>query len=268
MEDGKMNQALHFTVGEGINDLVRQAYWFEQRKKWAMDVLDCFRGITESQKMAILEGNARLIPIEEGRRMRLMYRPDEKFKAKLRRYKKWEVEHFYFLAGVRVTKSAVNEYRDFVVMRYRMMLFRPQFFIGHEELVIRMEQIREFLHENIINETQFKGRKGEGYNAFECALGKLVDEKALEFKQSFDRGEFGREMYYHSGFINKLKQDYGDWDKWTCDICGVKLFMQEDRRCGSCNNWTCVKCYDKDKDMCLTCSKPYQTKIDAWKRTK
>lgn len=250
-----MIETLHFTLGEGIDDLVRQAYWFENRKEWAMSILKCLRGITEAQKMAVLEGNARLIPTEGGKRLKLVFRPDEKFKKKLVKHEEWRKEHFYNLAGHFVSKSAVNRYSEFVVRRYRMTLFRPQFFIGRPELVLRMEQIRQFLHDIIVNETPFKGRKGEGYNQFEVAIGKFVDAEAEKFGQSFDRGEFRREgIYTHASFIRALKEEFGDWENWACDICDKKLFMITEERCGSCGRFVCAKCYDYKKDSCIDCT--------------
>ena len=82
-------QTLHFKVGEGINDIVRTAYWFEGKKEWAHSVLDCMMGITEDQKKAILQGEMRLTPIEDGERMDLVDEPEEFTKQ----FKK-EVENF------------------------------------------------------------------------------------------------------------------------------------------------------------------------------
>lgn len=246
--------SLCFTVGHGLDALVRQAYWYENRKKWAMKVLDCLHGITEEQKMSVLEGNARLIPTKDGKRLKLVYRPDEKFKKELRKHQKWRDEGFYLVAGHYVSKSAVDKYADFVVERYRMTLFRPQFFIGEPELVIRMEQIRQYLHDIIVSEADFKGRKGEGYNQFEVAIGKYVELKAKQFEQSFNRGQFGRAgLYSHHAFKWKLKEEFGDWDKFCCGICDKKTFLTGDFRCGRCGRFVCGGCYDDEKDMCKRC---------------
>jgi len=70
-------------VGEGINGIIRDAFWFEGRLEWAQDTLDCFEGITQEQKNAILNGEGYLKPIEGGR-MELVMQIDRDFKTKLR----------------------------------------------------------------------------------------------------------------------------------------------------------------------------------------
>ena len=68
-----MKKTLTMSIGnpENIVSLVRQAYWFEGKNKWAEDTLDCFEGIKEKHKEAILNGNATLKLNDDGKKVKM-----------------------------------------------------------------------------------------------------------------------------------------------------------------------------------------------------
>jgi len=80
----KMEGELFFGIGDGMTDLVRDTFWFEQRFDWSKGVLDCFRGISEEQKDKILIGDAFIKPVEEG--VKVVFEKDMKFKNELKQH--------------------------------------------------------------------------------------------------------------------------------------------------------------------------------------
>lgn len=81
-----MEQEIHFRVDASLyNETVRDAYWFEDRKKWALDVLRCLEGITFKQEHDFLTGNAIFENSEDGT-IELIYAEDKKFKEKLQSF--------------------------------------------------------------------------------------------------------------------------------------------------------------------------------------
>jgi hypothetical protein len=82
----KSKKYLHFRMGDGFTDIVRQMFWYEDKFK-AYRILDSMIGITMTQKDAILNGDAFLEPIKEGTQMRLVYKEDKVFKAEIAAHK-------------------------------------------------------------------------------------------------------------------------------------------------------------------------------------
>lgn len=77
---------LHFKIGEGLSDLVRNAFWYELRFDWAMRTFECFEGLSHGQIIEILMGNATLKPIEDGTRVELVKGVDMVFQNKLAKH--------------------------------------------------------------------------------------------------------------------------------------------------------------------------------------
>lgn len=77
---------LHFGIGEGFGDLVRDAFWYEQRFNWAKKVLRCLQGITARQIDMILKGDVQLVPIEDYSGVEMVFEEDKKFKEELAKH--------------------------------------------------------------------------------------------------------------------------------------------------------------------------------------
>lgn len=82
-----MTQKLHFHVDKGINTLIRDAYWFENRQEFANNVLDCFMGITIEQKRAVIQCKLRLVPTIDKKKMTLVDELDSNICELKKRYK-------------------------------------------------------------------------------------------------------------------------------------------------------------------------------------
>ena len=178
-----MSQTLTFTLGDNIHTLVRDAYWFEERKEWAMKVLGHLHGITEEQKQAIINGDAKLVPIEDGKQLQLVYEEDKDFKWKLHKHMSWRNENYFKLGEYWITKKAVMEYVNFVVKQYRLMLRNPFMFRSNPLLGLRMEDIRTGLHEMVMLEAGFTERSGGKYLDFAVALDELVSEAEKDHRK-------------------------------------------------------------------------------------
>lgn len=77
-----MMQKLHFKIGSGINQLIRDIYWFEDNKSKAMNILETFVGITLTQSRDLLNGDAQFEPNDDGT-VNLVYKEDKEFKKSL-----------------------------------------------------------------------------------------------------------------------------------------------------------------------------------------
>lgn len=74
---------LHFKIGEGLSNLVRDAFWYELRFDWARRTFECFDGLIGNQINAILAGEAWLKPVVDGMSVELVYEEDKEFKKGL-----------------------------------------------------------------------------------------------------------------------------------------------------------------------------------------
>ena len=82
-----MKQIVSFTIGNGLDKLARQAYWFEDRKPWAEKLLrNLCMGITNKQMMDILNGDAKVIAVKKGTAVELVYEEDTEFKEELQNH--------------------------------------------------------------------------------------------------------------------------------------------------------------------------------------
>lgn len=77
---------LHFKIGEGLSNLVRDAFWYEQKFEWAIRVFECFDGLVGDQINAILAGDAWLKPIGNGTQVEIVYEEDKEFKKALAKH--------------------------------------------------------------------------------------------------------------------------------------------------------------------------------------
>jgi len=88
MKKTKKMKKLHFSVGDGFTDLVRQIFWYEDKYR-GYRLLDTMIGITIDQKDAILNGDAYLKPTKDKTGMDLIYEEDKEFKQELTNHKKF-----------------------------------------------------------------------------------------------------------------------------------------------------------------------------------
>jgi len=190
---------VYFRIGEGLDGLVRQAYWYENRKEWAIKVLDCLKGITEEQKMAVLQGDAQLKPSEDGRKVLLTREPDEGFKAELKAFLDWRTENYTEIAGRFVSNSTLKQYVDFVIKRYRMAMVRPKLLASRPTTVLFLEHLRRSYHDQVLREAGFKEKEGLEYAEFETALMQQIDKQAKISKVDKEELEtFFEDLHYRA----------------------------------------------------------------------
>jgi len=150
----KTSGTLHFTVGEGIDRLVRQAYWYENRQEWAMSVLDCLNGITQVQKMDVLNGDAQLRPVDNNTRLQLIYEQDFDFKAELHKHQKWLSGTHIMIGNKQISKYLHDQY--FENLR-KMYIWRKRSGIGlFDRLVKMIQKSNNHLHDLMFEEAGFK----------------------------------------------------------------------------------------------------------------
>lgn len=178
-----------FKLGEGLDYLVRQAYWYENRQEWALSVLDCLVGMTEQQKTDVLNGDVQLIPIDDGKKLTLLYEPNEQFKKELKEHKEWLASTHITIAGKTIYKRLVDTYVEFVIKRYRMAVYNPGLFVRIPNIVMTLEQTRKSIHDAIIEEAGFKEREGEDYLKFSTELSELVEKEAGKWKVMYESSQ-------------------------------------------------------------------------------
>lgn len=77
----------HFTVcGDGITNIVRKLYCFNENREGAMAVLSHLRGITEEQSIKVCTGDARISDIGDDGTVQYIEEPDSEFKHEYHMY--------------------------------------------------------------------------------------------------------------------------------------------------------------------------------------
>ena len=116
----KKIKSLHFTIGNGLDNLARQGYWFEDKQEWALKLLDCLcMGITKKQKMDVLNGDAKIIGIKKGTMTKLVYEENKEFKKEI-------LEHFKFLKEQKKQKKKGKKHLDFCGNKYSHCKFNSR----------------------------------------------------------------------------------------------------------------------------------------------
>lgn len=180
-------KTLHFTVDpEGVVEFARERYWFQDAKKHAVAILNCFIGIEPYQITRILEGDATLKEDEDSK---IYYydEPDEEFKAQLKDLvayrKRLEAEGDMYLAGVKVKKNLIDEYAGHVVKRLRETMRNTKhgimFGITDIDEILGLETTRQELHDAILEDAGFdRHDNSEDAIEFKNALSDYVDKLA------------------------------------------------------------------------------------------
>ena len=171
----------YFSVcSEGIVNLTRQMYHFENKKQEAIDMLSSYDGITDVQINAIINGNGTLKTVEGG--AKFVLESDSKFKFKLKKHQEYIESKFVTLAGKRIPKEIIEPYAKQIVKRLRDTmkegLRRDR---SPEEIlhIMSLEEQRQELHKEILKHAGFNGREQtDEYNEFANALDKYLDEYA------------------------------------------------------------------------------------------
>jgi len=185
-------ETLYFRVnGEFIMDLARQGYWFENRQEWAKKLLGTLHGITEEQTMAVLNGDAVLVGNAgaPGETISLYPKDDTEFKAKIAEQKKYQDEHYVFLAGHSIPRDHLDQYAIFVVQRLRNAIQHPGMYLHEPETLMTLEERRRTLHDQLFEDAGFdrikdkpgygkQSKRDKAYNEFESALDRYLDEVA------------------------------------------------------------------------------------------
>jgi hypothetical protein len=178
-----VTKTMYFTVDpQGVVDLARQVYWFEDKKQHGVDILRCFIGIESCQITRILEGDA---TITEDRRYVEVSNEDFKFKLKdLFAYrKKYDEANFMWLGGIKVERALVDTYANHVVKRLRDTMRNSKYGIMFEpkdiDEILGLETTRQEMHDQILENAGFsRDDDDEEARIFKNALDKYVDEKA------------------------------------------------------------------------------------------
>lgn len=142
---------LHFSIEAGvIVELTRQAFWLENRQKWALDTLRCYEGITEAQIEHILNGTATLENHMDGKRVVYKETPDIEWQEKLAKHLEWQESRTYLFASKRVPKDLVDHYVINVVQRLRDAMRSPNLMqVLDPQYLFNLEQQRKALHDEI-----------------------------------------------------------------------------------------------------------------------
>jgi hypothetical protein len=84
-------QALHFKIdGDGFTDLVRQIYHFENNPDKAMQILANVKELPVEDAYAVLQGDARFVSVDDGKRIKLVPGVDTEFKETLVEHAKYK----------------------------------------------------------------------------------------------------------------------------------------------------------------------------------
>jgi hypothetical protein len=176
-------KTVYFSVDpQGVVNLARERYWFEDQKRSGVDILKCFIGIESYQITRILEGDA---TVNEQRRY--VESSDDDFKQKLKDClafrKKYDEVNFMYLGGIKVERAMINEYASHIVKRLRETMRNTKYGIMFDpkdmDEILGLEYKRQELHDAILLSAGFN-RKDASDEAreFKLALNNYVDSKA------------------------------------------------------------------------------------------
>lgn len=162
-------ESLHFIVhGPFITDLARSAYWFEDLRDWAKDLLRTLYSsegpLDEVRIAALLEGRIKLVgDSDTGVTIEA---DDGSFREEI-------LEAWTQLETWWVKRSALDAYIDHVA-RYRRSMLSLAYL--NPITGLKMEEERRRLHDLVAESAGFKEREGEDYDAFALALGEYLDD--------------------------------------------------------------------------------------------
>lgn len=168
---------LHMGVdGEGITRLVREAYWYEQRKPWALQVLRCFEGITDTQIHAVLNGLGQLRNNKKGEVFFELHN-ETMFQQEILDLQAWREANCVMFGDRWVSRHAWATYARQVVRRLRSTAFLTHVSL---ETIQELEETRQRLHDQLVKEAGFRERSlnEEGYSDFSEALTCELDRQA------------------------------------------------------------------------------------------
>lgn len=181
------SKILHFTVEpEGVVELAREKYWFEDKKQYGVDILRCFIGIEPDQITKVLEGDATFKKNEDDK---IYYDEvsNEEFKKQLKDFlayrKKQDETEFTYIGGVRVRRDIVEEYAGHIVKRLRETMRNTahgiMLDIKDMDEILGLETRRQELHDYILQSVGFdRDDDSKDACAFRTALSHYVDEMA------------------------------------------------------------------------------------------
>lgn len=88
-----MRKTLHFTVHPNILNIIRQAYWYEDRKEWAMKCMKAI-GSEMTLKLAdqLLGGDAHFITEDGGKTLTVVFENEKEFKKELQKHMKFKAK--------------------------------------------------------------------------------------------------------------------------------------------------------------------------------
>lgn len=181
------SRILHFTVEpEGIVELAREQYWFNDKKQYGVDILRCFMGVKPEQITKVLEGDA---TFKENANGKIYYdeSSNEDFKKSLAEFlayrKKQDETEFMYIGGVRVRRDIVEMYAGHIVKRLRETMRNTahgiMLDIDEMDEILGLETRRQELHDYILQSVGFD-RDDDSKEAcnFRTALSHYVDELA------------------------------------------------------------------------------------------
>ena len=181
-------KTLHFTVDpEGVVEFARERYWFQDAKKHAVRILNCFIGIEPYQITRILEGDA-ILKEDPSRDNKIYYyeEADEDFKQRVKdflAYNRKSENDYYYFGGTKVSKDLVDEYANHVVKRLRESMRNTKngimFDMRDMDELLGLETRRQELHDDILEDAGFD-RNDNSIEAceFKNALDDYVNQQA------------------------------------------------------------------------------------------
>jgi hypothetical protein len=182
-------KVVHFSVDpEGVVELARDRYWFEDAKTSGVNILRSFICIEPYQITKILEGDATMVETQNG--IYYQEKTDESFKRQLKSHLDYqhrklqeEAEDYIFLGGVKVHKDLVEEYCGHVVKRLRETMRNTAHGIMFDtkdiDEILGLETRRQELHDAILNDAGFDRHESTDEARTFCrVLDEYVDAKA------------------------------------------------------------------------------------------
>lgn len=175
-----MKSEAYFNINpDGLMRLVRDAYYFEDKKKWVKDVTKSLNLPWEYMEK-ILSGDG-IITYNDNKKLMYVEKEDNKWKEKLQEHLNFEEKNYIVFAGRKVERELVEEYAGSVVGRLRDVMRHPEL-AGYMDTIslYDLEIKREEMHKAILKLAGFEEEDDDSDERFKFnrELAKYLDEKA------------------------------------------------------------------------------------------
>ena len=183
-----MKTEAYFNVNpEGLMKLIRDAYYFEDKKEWVKDVTKSLN-LPWKYVEKILTGDG-IITYNDNKKLVYIEKEDKDWKEKLQEHLNFIEKKYIVFAGRKVEKNLIEEYAQSVVARLRDVMRHPELAGLMDNITLyNLEIKRQEMHKAILKSVGFNKEDDNTDERFQFnkELSKYLDEQAGSLRNPID----------------------------------------------------------------------------------